>query len=497
MNILTDKLKDTFSAVFPILLIVALLSLTIVQIPKDTMLLFFLGGVLVTIGLAFFLVGVDLGITPFGSHLGALIAKRNNLIFLIVMGLVLGFFISFAEPGLLILANEIEFISNQQLASTTIMIVVSIGIAILMVVGFLRMVYNLPLHRILSIAYLAVFALSLVNTPEYLAIAFDASGATTGVLAVPFILSLALGVSSLKKDSKSSEKDSFGLVGITSVGAILAVLILNALAQIPLQGTTAVLPDDLENMATIWSLVGQSFKESAMAFLPLIVMFVVFALVVKDVKRSERRRMVIGFGYAFLGLSIFFLGVYSGFMEVGAQIGSQLALGENRFLLPAVGFLVGVVTIIAEPAVYVLTHQIEEVTAGYVKRRSVLFSLALGVGLAIALSMVRIMTPSLELWHYLLPGYILSLGLSFIVPKLFVGIAFDAGGVATGPMTATFILAFTNGAANSFASADILRDGFGMIAMVALMPIITIQLLGLIFKAKTKKKGVPQENERK
>jgi hypothetical protein len=484
---LTQKLKDTSLAVLPVVIIVFIMNLTVVSIPWPLMGLFFLGGMLVAIGLALFLVGVDLGITPFGAHLGALIARKNKWFLLIVSGLVLGFFISFAEPGLLILANEIDAISLQMLPSITTLIVVSTGIAIMMVVGFLRIVYNIPLYILLIVFYLLVLVFSLLSTPEFLAIAFDASGATTGVLAVPFILSLSFGISAMKKDSKSSEKDSFGLVAITSVGAILAVLMLSTFFQIPLGGSLTIPDHAIISYAV---LLFQSIQESFKAFLPLTIIYIVYSLFVKDLKKSEKRRILFGFVYSFVGLAIFFLGIYGGFMKVGGLIGSQLADGHNDLVLILVGFVLGVVTIIAEPAVYVLTHQIEEVTAGYVKRRSVLIALAVGVGTAVALSMLRIITPSLELWHYLLPGYILSLLLTFIVPKLFVGIAFDAGGVATGPMTATFILALTNGAASTFATADIIRDGFGMIAMVAMMPIISIQLLGLVFKIKTQKKGV-------
>lgn len=492
LNVLSGKFKDVFFAVLPVTLIVIILNFTLVPIEGYLVWKFLIGSCFIVIGLTFFLIGVDLGVTPLGVLLGPVITKRNKLWIVVVAAFVLGFIISMAEPGLLILADQIDEITMGEISSITILTVVSLGIAILMVLGFIRILYNLPLFIILNIAYGIVLILSLFTSPEFLAIAFDASGATTGVLAVPFILSLSLGITSAKKDSKASEKDSFGLVSIVSVGAIIAIMLLNIATK------TKEYSGVLENEKTESLSIGMTFmnnlpsalRDSVIAFLPLILIFVFVCVFSSSSSISEIRRMIFGFLYAIIGISVFFVGVNTGFMEVGINIGSYLVTLDSSNYLIIVGFVLGVVTILAEPAVYVLTHQIEEVTAGYVKRRSVLIALSLGVGLAVALSMLRIVVTEIQLWHYLLPGYLTALGLTLIVPKLFVGIAFDAGGVVTGPMTATFILAFTNGAANAHPTAKLLIDGFGMIAMVALMPIITLQILGLVYKIKTSKKEV-------
>ena len=312
------------------------------------------------------------------------------------------------------------------------------------------------------------------------------------MLAVPFILALSLGITSIKKDSKSSEKDSFGLVSIVSAGAVMSVMLIDIFSSDhTFSGELEVsAASEMSALASFASMVPDAFKDSVVAFFPLMMIFIVMNIFAFSLSRRERRRMSFGFVYGFAGLFLFFIGVNAGFMDIGTISGSYLAALDNGFFLVATGFVLGVVTILAEPAVHVLTHQIETVTAGYVRKKAVLFALSTGVGLAVALSMIRILVPEIQLWHYLLPGYAIALGLTFVVPKLFVGIAFDAGGVATGPITATFILAFTHGAANARAGADLLVDGFGMIAMVALMPIITLQILGLIFKIKTKKKDV-------
>lgn len=492
MNILTQKLREVLSSVIPITIIVMILNFTLTPLSTPLVIRFLIGTVLIILGLAIFLIGVDIGITPLGSLLGSSITKTNKLWVISIAGLILGFFISIAEPGLLVLASQVAAVTLGEISSTSILVVVSIGLAVMVAIGFIRVVYNVPLYKMLTVLYFITLILALFTSPEFLAIAFDASGATTGVLAVPFILALSLGISSLKKDSKSSEKDSFGLVAIASVGAIMSVMLLNILSR------GSEFSDKLEFSSTqsdaiiepFISLIPSVSKESFIALLPLLIIFLIGQKVSFKLSKKAYNKILKGFIYSFLGLLVFLVGVNAGFMDVGTVVGYTLASFDNKWYVIIIGFILGLVTILAEPAVYVLTHQIEDVTSGYVKRKAVLIPLSIGVGFAVALSMIRIIVPEIQLWHYLLPGYIISIALSYFVPKLFVGIAFDAGGVATGPMTATFILAFTQGAAESIEWASVLRDGFGMISMVAMAPIITLQLLGLIFKLKSKKEGV-------
>ncbi len=492
MNLFSDKLKEVFLSVMPVTVIVILLNLFLIPIGSSLMWKFIIGSAFIIMGLTFFLIGVELGITPLGEALGPALTKKNKVWIVVIGGLILGFFISFAEPGLMVLANQIDWITQGGIPSTKILLVVSVGIAVMIVLGFLRILYNLPLYIILNISYLIVFVLAFFTSPEFLAIAFDASGATTGILAVPFILSLSLGITMTKKDSKASEKDSFGLVAIASVGAIIAVMLLDILTK-GQSYTGSISTKAMESVPiymTFLKVMPSAFTDSAVAFSPLIAIFIFLCVFSKSLKKSEIRRISFGFGYAFIGMSLFFTGANAGFMNIGSLLGRYLAIFGSPYSLIGLGFVLGVVTILAEPAVHVLTHQIEEVTAGYVGKRGVLIALSAGVGIAVGLSMLRVVVPGIELWHYLLPGYVIALGLTFVVPKLFIGIAFDAGGVATGPMTATFILAFTHGVADAYSGANLLVDGFGMIAMVAMMPIITLQLLGLVFKIKTRKKVV-------
>ncbi|MFV0441241.1 MAG: DUF1538 domain-containing protein [Lachnospirales bacterium] len=489
MNVIGRKFKEVFLSVLPIVILVLILNFTIAPIDNVLLARFMIGSVFIIFGLTIFLLGVDIGVTPLGALTGTTIAKTNSLKVVVVAGIVLGFFISIAEPGLMVLANQVNEVTSGEISGMSILVIVSLGLAIMLSIGFIRIFYNIPLYKLLLVLYVIIFVFAIFSSRDFLAISFDASGSTTGILAVPFILSLSVGISTLEKNSKSSEKDSFGLVAIASTGAIISVLIFGNLSGA--EGFSASLTTTVSDTDFLMSpfINGFSgyFLDSCTSILPLFFMLIILQKTVFKLSNRQFRKLVTGFIFAFIGLLMFLTGVNAGFMDVGTSLGSTLVSLENKAYIVIIGFIMGVVTILAEPAVYVLTRQIEDVTSGYVKKKAVLISLALGVGLAVALSVIRVLVVPIQLWHYLLPGYVISLGLMFFIPKLFVGIAFDAGGVATGPITATFILAFVQGAANTFEGADLMVDGFGMIAMVAMTPIITLEVLGLLFARKSLK----------
>ena len=486
-----EKFREVLMAVLPITIIVAILNYSLTPLGTHLFLRFLAGAVSIVVGLSIFLLGVDIGITPIGNHMGSSIAKTNKLWIVVIAGLILGFAISVAEPDLHILAQQVESITSGNIEKITIVIVVSAGIAIMLSLGFVRIVFNMALNRILTVLYLLVFLLAYFTPGEFLAISFDASGATTGAVTVPFILALAVGVSALKKDSKASEIDSFGMVAIVSAGAIIAVMIMGIVSKT--ERLTGSLPvtdsSSLSIMAPFAEGLPVVAEEVILALFPVVIIFAIFQKVSFKLSQRAVRRILTGLVFSFAGLVLFLTGVNGGFMEVGSIIGRKLAMFDSSFYLVSVGFILGLVTVLAEPAVYVLTHQIEEVTSGYVRRSLVMGTLSLGVGAAVALAMINILSPGISLWHFLLPGYIISIAMSYYVPRLFVGIAFDSGGVASGPMTATFVLAFAQGAADAVENASVLADGFGVIAMVALTPINAHQLLGAVFKMKSKKGG--------
>ena len=489
MEIFTKKLKEVLQSVLPITLLVVLLHFTIAPLETVEVQRFLFGALLIIVGLAIFLLGVDIGITPIGNFLGKGLARSGKLKVVLLMGLLLGFFISIAEPDLHILSTQVATVTDGLYRKNVLLLVVSIGIAVMLSLGLFRIIHHYPLNKAFTFIYIGIFILAFFSSNDLFAIAFDASGSTTGALTVPFMLALAIGVASMDRRSQSAEEDSFGLVGIASPGAILAVLILGLFVHSdkPLSGTIPAGSDlTVHWLAPFQHELPKIAGEILLAVSPILIIFVIYHLFFSEVKlpKAPFNRIFFGMSYLFIGLVLFLTGVNAGFMEVGRKLGMLIAGMDSSIPVLLIGFLLGVLVILAEPAVYVLTHEIEDVTNGSVKRTVVLLALSIGVGLAVLLSVIRVLVPWLELWHFLVPGYLMAIILSYRVPNLFVGMAFDAGGVASGPMTATFILAFIQGVAEITPDANVLLEGFGMIAMVAMMPILSLQFLGIASKRK-------------
>ncbi len=489
MAIFLKQLKEVSISVFFIALLVFILHVSFVPLETATFIRFIIGAITVCVGLGIFLLGAQIGITPIGNLMGKYIAMTNNGFIVGGLGLMLGFLINIAEPDLIILSQQVQQASGGIISGKLFLVVVSIGVGIMVAIGLLRIVYEKPLNKIFLLTYFIILLLGLKASEEFLAFSVDASGATTGAMTTPFILALGYGVSQLK-GGKKVEEDSFGIVGLASAGPIFAIMAMSIVKKMTnLQGEAMLsLP-----AAGIWApyikLLPLYLKESAIILLPLSVVFLIFDKSKFKLNKRTRNAILKGLLYTFVGLTLFMVGVNAGFMEVGRVMGEKIA-GSHPWLLLVIGFLLGMVVVLAEPAVYVLTNQVEEVTAGHIKKRLILITLSIGIAFAVSASMLRIMIPALKLWHFLLPGFALAAYLSYKVPPIFVGIAYDSGGVASGPMTATFVLAFAQGAASVIPTANVLVDGFGVIAMVAMTPLVAIQILGLIYKAKSPKREV-------
>ncbi len=487
MNIIREKVIEALASILPIFVIVLLINFFIHPLGNMVLMAFVVGTLIVYVGLAIFLIGVDTGIGPIGTHLGRAIAMSGKVPVVIGAGLLLGFFISIAEPDLMVLAQQVAIVTGGTITTMTLLVVVSLGVALLIAIGLVRIVFSYPLYKLLTIVYIVLFALVAFSSPQFIAIAFDASGATTGALTVPFILALALGAAMMKRDHRTGDSDSFGLVGMASAGAIFAVLVMSVLTrQSDLRGELPMLELESGNVLLRFLRgLPEQARGVAIALTPIVGIFLMASALFIKLRSRELFRIMVGVAFTFVGLVLFMTGVNYGFMDVGALLGAELVGRDNPAVVIVIAFVLGLVTILAEPAVHVLTTQIQDVTSGYVKRGAVFFSLSIGVGLATMLSVIRILVPGLTLLHYLIPGYIVAIFLMYRTPKLFVGIAFDSGGVASGPMTATFILAFAQGAAQRLPHADVMIDGFGIIAMVAMAPLIALQLLGLVFKRRS------------
>jgi len=495
LNVLFNKFKEVLTAVSPVVAIVIILNFTLVDIPIISLFQFILGALAIVVGLSILLFGIEIGVLPFGNHMGSSFLKSNSVWYVIVIGFLLGFFVNIAEPDLQVLAAQVSSVMGGYIPMMVILVAVSIGTGLMLSIGIIRIVKNIPLNIVFAVTYGIIFLLAIFSSSDMLAIGFDSSGATTGALTVPLVLALSVGVAAMKKNSKSSEEDSFGLVGIMSTGAILGVLILNLFVKTD-NITGTLTPHHIDTGSFFGPFLAEIPKvafDSFVALLPLVLMYIIFQRVKFKLKPRAFVKILFGFLYTYIGLVIFLVGVSAGFMSVGNLIGQQLAAYDNKAILVGAGFLLGMFVILTEPAVYILTQQIEDVTSGYIKRKTVLITLSIGVAFAVGLSMLRIAIPQLQLWHYLLPGFAISLALMFFVPKIFVGIAFDSGGVASGPMTATFVLAFAQGASDVIEHSNLLTDSFGVIAMVAMTPLIALQILGLIYKFKSRKSQKSEE----
>lgn len=479
---LNEKLQESLAAVLPILAIVLILSFTIAPLPTSVLMAFLFGAVLLVVGMMFFSLGAELAMSPMGERVGACITKTRRVGIMLTLGFLLGFLITISEPDLQVLANQVQAVPNMVLIVT-----VAVGVGLFLCFAMLRMLLSVPLNTMLVGFYIVVFVLAMFVPKDFLAVAFDSGGVTTGPMTVPFIMAMGVGVSAIRSD-KHSANDSFGLVALCSIGPILAVLILSLIFHPDGGSYTAVVIPEIGDSAALWQLFFVAFptyfKEIAVSLLPIAAFFAVFDLVSLRLERKQLIRIGVGLAYTYLGLVIFLTGVNVGFMPAGNYLGSVIAgLSCNWIIIP-IGMLIGYFIVMAEPAVYVLMRQVEELTDGAIPGSAMKHSLSIGVAVSVGLAMIRVLT-GISIFYLLVPGYAVAIVLSFFVPKLFTAIAFDSGGVASGPMATTFLLPFAMGACSAV-GGNIVTDAFGVVAMVAMTPLITIQGLGLIYRLRTK-----------
>ena len=477
MRELKEKIKEALLSTLPITAIVYILALTPwFDFSSTELVTFTVGAVLLVVGIGLFSLGADMAMTPMGTHVGAGLSRQKKLALLLGVCFVLGMLITIAEPDLQVLANQVSSVMN----GTVLIYAVGAGVGAFLMVAILRIVFRKQLSNILMLFYMLLFALALmlvVNENEALMpLAFDSGGVTTGPITVPFIMALGVGISSVLGD-RHSQENSFGLVALCSIGPVLAVLMLGIFSS-----------NDLSYAVPDYSVAGDvagaflhtaahTCKEVALALGLIVAFFLICQVVFLKLPRKRLLRIGLGVVFTYIGLVMFLTGVNVGFMPIGYKLGYELA-GVNRWLLVGLGLLMGVLVVLAEPAIHVLNQQVEDVTGGCVSKKSMMMGLCIGVGASIALSVIRIIF-DFSIVYYVIPGYFLSLALSLFVPPVYTAIAFDSGGVASGPMTSGFILPFATGVCVCLqGEAAVLRDAFGVVALVAMTPLITIQLLG-------------------
>ena len=486
---LKDKWKEAFKNVLPITVIILILSFFVTPVPVDAMLAFLLGSVLLVIGMGLFNLGTDLAMTKIGESVGSALTKSKKLSLILIVGFLVGFLVTLSEPDLTVLATQVPSVPNMVL-----IVSVAVGVGLFLVLALIRILFQIHMRTMLLITYGLVLILAPFVPASFQAIAFDAGGVTTGPMTVPFILSLGLGVASIRSDNKA-ESDSFGLISLCSIGPILTVMILGILYR-PEESTASTVTTisaatSLDLVSAFVEAFPDYLKEVGIAMLPIILFFVVFQFASLHLPTRQIIRIASGLFYTFVGLVLFLLGVNVGFMPMGNILGKHLGSLNIRWILVPLGMIIGWFTVSAEPAVQVLCDQVYEMTAGAVSRKSLSVSLSAGVALSVGLAMIRVLT-GISILYFIFPGYLLALALTFFVPPVFTSIAFDSGGVASGPMTATFLLPLAMGACEAV-GGNLATEAFGVVAMVAMTPLIAIQILGLFYRGRSKRVKAQRE----
>jgi hypothetical protein len=479
-KILKEKIMEAFASVLPISVIVLIASVFLVPMPTGTILTFLVGSALLIVGMGFFTMGADMAMMPMGEGIGIQITKTGSLAIALAVSFIMGLVITIAEPDLQVLSRQVPSIDKWVLVIT-----VGLGVGFFLAVAILRIFIKIRLSVMLFIFYIAVFVLVFFAPSKFIPVAFDSGGVTTGPITVPFILSLGVGVASLRTD-KHSQDDSFGLVALCSVGPILAVLLLGILFNPQGVEVEAHMVPEVVTSRDVVEIFAFEFPNYAAevfkAIAAILVFFFIFQLICRRYKRHRLGRIIIGFVYTFIGLVVFLTGVNVGFIPVGQFLGLKLAESSFRWILIPLGMLFGYFIVEAEPAVHVLNKQVEEISSGAISQHVMQRSLAVGMASALGLSMFRILFNIPILW-ILIPGYIIALTLTFFVPPIFTGIAFDSGGVCSGPMTSTFLLPLAMGTAQG-SGMSLMENAFGIVAFVAMAPLVVIQIVGLVYRSK-------------
>ena len=490
MKALRDKIVESLTSILPIALIVLVLSVALVPMDTGIFLLFLVGVALLIVGLGCFMLGADMSMLVIGEKIGSTMTHSRKIWLIALLSFVLGIIVTVAEPDLQILAEQVPAIAQRtSLGNYLLILTVAVGVGIFLMFGMLRIVFHIPLHYLLLAFYVVAFVLSIFVSPDFWAVSFDAGGVTTGPMTVPFIMSLGVGVGSLRR-GRGSKNDSFGLVALSSVGPILAVLILGIIFDIhDMEYTVEGLAQVSDTRGVFFAYLrgfGDYAAEVGVALSPILVFFLLFQIFTRAFRKRQLVRIVIGFLYTFVGLTVFLAGANVGFMPIGRLVGQGLASLWGGWLLIPVGMVIGYFVVAAEPAVHVLNKQVERMSAGAISASAMMRGLCIGVCVSIGLAMTRILT-GLNIMYILVPGYVIALVLGFFTPPMFTGIAFDSGGVASGAMVSSFVLPLAIGACSVLDPTSIMTQAFGCVAFVALTPLISIQILGIAYKRRTSK----------
>ncbi|MDE7223707.1 MAG: DUF1538 domain-containing protein [Acetatifactor sp.] len=478
---LREKTMESLSAVLPITGIVLLISIFLVPMELGSLVMFVVGAIMLILGMGFFQLGAEMAMTPIGEGIGVQLSRTRKILTVLLVGFVMGAIITISEPDLQVLAGQVPSVPNQVLILT-----VAVGVGLFLALAIVRIKFQIDLSKMLIILYGLLICASFLVPKEFLAVAFDSGGVTTGPMTVPFIMAMGVGLASRRTD-KNSASDSFGLVALSSVGPILAVLILGCFYR-PTEamyslGDVAVVATTRDVVRVFGLSIPMYAREVIVSLLPIAVVFIIFQMITRRYHKRQLKRIAVGLVYTYVGLVLFLCGVNVGFAPVGSFLGQELASLVFNWILIPIGMLIGYYIVKAEPAIQVLNHQVENVTDGAISVKAMNRCMSAGVAISVGLAMMRVLT-GLPIQWIIIPGYIIAMILSRFVPKIFVGIAFDSGGVASGPMTSTFLLPLSIGTCQAL-GGNLMTDAFGVVALVALTPLIAIQVMGIVYQVKT------------
>ena len=482
-EVLFEKLREAAASVLPISLIVLLICFVLVPVDTGLMLSFLLATAMLILGMGLFTLGAEMSMSKIGNYIGSKLTKSRKLWLILAVSFLLGVAITVAEPDLQVLAANVPDIDK-----TVLILTVSVGVGIFLMLCMVRILFGISLRLLLIVFYVLVFLAAFLSDQGILAVAFDSGGVTTGPMTVPFIMALGVGVASIRSD-ENAKADSFGLVGLCSIGPIASVLLLGAIYRTqPVQTetqTVAAITDTVLLGRDYLHAIPEYLKEVTVALLPIVVFFLIFQFVSLRLRKLPFLRVMVGILYTYVGLVLFLTGVNVGFSPLGYVLGAALTEGWRVWLLIPLAMLMGWFIINAEPAVHILNKQVEDLSAGAISARAMGMSLSIAVSAAGGLAMLRVIT-GIPILYFLIPGYFIALALTFFVPRTFTAIAFDSGGVASGPLTATFMLPFAMGACQAL-GGNVMTDAFGLVALVAMMPLITVQVMGAIYVVKSRR----------
>ena len=482
-KILMEKMKEAAASVLPVTVIVLAVCLLLVPVESGLMLAFLIGSAMLIAGIGLFSLGAEMSMTRIGSLIGAKMTKSRKLGVILLVSFLLGAAITVAEPDLQVLATNVPNIDK-----TVLILTVSVGVGLFLMLCMVRILFSISLKWLLLGFYILIFVGAFVIDRDMLSIAFDSGGVTTGPMTVPFIMALGVGLASIRSD-ENAKADSFGLVALCSIGPIMAVMILSLVFPAGSGSAAEAASVDAGNTVVLGrsylAAIPHMLLEVAVALAPIAVFFLLFQAFSLRLHKWPLLKILVGIGYTYLGLVLFLTGVNVGFSPLGSVLGAAMGAGWQRWLLIPLAMVMGWFIIDAEPAVHILNQQVEELSAGAISAKAMGLSLSIAVATANGLAMVRVLTGISILW-FLVPGYAVALAMMFVVPRTFTAIAFDSGGVASGPLTATFMLPFAMGASEAL-GGNVMTDAFGLVALVAMMPLITVQAMGGIYVLKSKR----------